>query len=41
MSAFIARLTELRNSFPQLRGQRWLKGRNPDGSYDVLWLTPD
>jgi len=41
MSAFIARLIELRRSFPQLRGQRWLKGRNPDGSFDVLWLTPD
>ncbi len=20
---------------------RWLEGRRPDGSYDVLWLTPD
>jgi glycogen operon protein len=37
---FIARLTELRRHFPQLRAGRWLDGRRSDGSYGVLWLTP-
>ena len=41
MTAFIGQLTQLRKRFPQLQGRRWLDGRRPDGSYDVLWLTPD
>jgi isoamylase len=41
LSPFIARLTELRRRFPQLRARQWLEGRRADGSYDVLWLTPE
>jgi glycogen operon protein len=41
MTAFIGQLAELRKRFPQLQGHRWLDGRRPDGTYDVLWLTPD
>src|SRR6478672_1588846 len=37
---FIGQLTGLRRNFRQLRSQRWLDGRRPDGSYGVLWLTP-
>jgi isoamylase len=33
-------MTEIRKRFPQIRAQRWLDGRRPDGSYGVLWLTP-
>jgi isoamylase len=40
MTALIARLADLRRRFPQLRAQRWLEGRRVDGSYDVLWFTP-
>jgi glycogen operon protein len=41
MSAFIGQLAQLRRRFPQLQGHRWLEGRRPDGTYDVLWLTPE
>jgi isoamylase len=41
MTAFIGELAQLRKRFPQLQGHRWLEGRRPDGTYDVLWLTPD
>jgi glycogen operon protein len=40
MSALVERLTALRGRFPQLRPRRWVEGRRPDGSFDVLWLTP-
>jgi len=40
LTDFIGRMIELRRRFPQLRSQRWLEGRRPDGSYGVLWLTP-
>jgi isoamylase len=41
MTDFIAQLTDLRRRFPQLRPRRWMQGRRPDGSFDVLWLTPE
>jgi isoamylase len=41
MTAFIGQLVQLRKRFPQFQGHRWLEGRRPDGTYDVLWLTPD
>src|SRR5215468_5367256 len=37
---FIGHLTALRRRFPQIRSHRWLDGRQPDGSFGVLWLTP-
>jgi glycogen operon protein len=40
MSGFVARLTTIRRRFPQIRTRRWVVGRRPDGSYDMLWLTP-
>ncbi len=40
MCDLIGRLTELRRRFPQLRPRRFVGGRQPDGSYGVLWLTP-
>jgi glycogen operon protein len=40
MTDLIARLTEIRRQFPQLRPRRWVEGRRRDGSYGVLWLTP-
>jgi glycogen operon protein len=40
LSELIARLTELRRRFPQLRPGRFIGGRKPDGSYGILWLTP-
>jgi len=36
----VARLTTIRRRFPQLRTRRWVDGRRPDGSFGVLWLTP-
>ncbi len=41
MTGLIARLSEIRRRFPQIRTGRWLEGRRPDGSYGVLWLTPE
>jgi len=40
MTQFLARLSELRRRFPQLRPRRWVEGKRPDGSYGALWLTP-
>jgi glycogen operon protein len=40
MTSFVATLAELRRRFPQLRAKRWVHGRRPDGSFGVLWLTP-
>jgi len=40
MTSFVAALTELRRRFPQLRARRWAHGRRADGSFGVLWLTP-
>jgi isoamylase len=41
MTSLIAKLTELRRRFPQLRSLRWMDGRRADGGYDILWLTSD
>jgi isoamylase len=40
LTAFIADLSRLRQSFPQFRARHWLSGARADGSYDVKWLTP-
>jgi len=40
MIDFIGQLTEIRRRFAQLRSHRWLDGRQADGSYGGLWLTP-
>jgi isoamylase len=40
MTALVARLAELRRNFPQLRPRHWVERRRPDGSFGVLWLTP-
>jgi len=41
MTTLIGRLTQLRRRFPQLQGHQWLNGRDPHGSHDIVWLTPD
>lgn len=41
LTDLIGELAELRARFPQIRSQRWLDGRRADGSYGVLWLTPE
>jgi isoamylase len=40
LTDFVGHLTALRRRFAQIRSQRWLDGRRADGSYGVLWLTP-
>ena len=40
MTALVSELGELRRRFPQLRARRWVEGRRADGSFGVLWLTP-
>jgi isoamylase len=40
MTSFVSELAELRRRFPQLRARHWVQGRRPDGSFGVLWLTP-
>jgi isoamylase len=40
MTQLLGRLSELRHRFPQLSPRRWVEGKRPDGSYGVLWLTP-
>jgi glycogen operon protein len=40
VTVFVSELTELRRRFPQLRARRWVEGRRADGSFGVLWLTP-
>jgi glycogen operon protein len=39
-SDLIAQLTDLRRRYPQLHPRHWLVGKKPDGSHDILWLTP-
>jgi glycogen operon protein len=41
MTGFVARLTTIRRRFPQIRAKRWVGGRRADGSYGMLWLTPE
>jgi isoamylase len=40
LTSLIADLTELRRRYPQLRPERWIEGRRRDGSFGVLWFTP-
>ena len=40
MTELIAQLASLRRAYPQLRSRRWVEGRRADGSFGVLWLTP-
>jgi glycogen operon protein len=40
MTELVAQLTSLRRAYPQLRTRRFVEGRRPDGSFGVLWLTP-
>jgi isoamylase len=40
MCELIGQLTGLRRRFPQLRPRHFVGGRQPDGTYGVLWLTP-
>jgi isoamylase len=40
MTSLVMQLSELRRSFPQLRVRNWVEGRRADGSFGVLWLTP-
>jgi glycogen operon protein len=40
MSGLVSRLAKLRQRFSQLRPRHWVEGHRPDGSFDVLWLTP-
>jgi isoamylase len=40
LSELISQLTALRQRYPQLKPRHWLVGTLPDGSHDVLWLTP-
>jgi glycogen operon protein len=41
LTDFIGHMTDLRKRFSQIRSRRWLDGRRADGSYGVLWLTPE
>jgi isoamylase len=38
---FVGRLTELRKRFPQLTPRHWVRGKQADGSFGVVWLRPD
>lgn len=40
LTEFVGLLTSIRRDFAQLRSQEWVDGRRADGSYGVLWLTP-
>jgi isoamylase len=40
ISELVAQLSALRRRFPQLRPRRFVEGRRADGSFGVLWLTP-
>ncbi|MEA2990721.1 MAG: isoamylase [Alphaproteobacteria bacterium] len=40
LTEFVSLLTRLRQQLPQLRAKHWLMGQRPDGSHDVMWLTP-
>jgi glycogen operon protein len=37
---FVGQLTGLRRRYPQLKPRHWLNGKLPDGSRDIVWLTP-
>ncbi len=37
--AFIAKLAEIRNAYPQLRSTAWLTGDSVNGIRDVVWLN--
>jgi glycogen operon protein len=41
LTDFVRRLVDLRRRFPQLRPRHWTDGRREDGSFGVLWLTPN
>ena len=41
MTDFVGRLAGIRKQFPQIRSRQWVTGKKEDGSYGVLWLTPD
>jgi isoamylase len=41
MTGLVAQLSDLRRKFPQLSPRHWVEGRRPDGSFGVLWLTPN
>src|SRR5205807_1470748 len=40
LTGLVAQLTDLRRRFPQLRARHWVEGRRTDGSFGVVWLTP-
>jgi glycogen operon protein len=40
MTELIAQLTGLRRAYAQLRTRRFVDGRRADGTFGVLWLTP-
>jgi glycogen operon protein len=37
---FVGKLSTLRRRYPQLKPRHWLNGKLPDGSRDIVWLTP-
>ena len=41
LSDFVGRLVALRKRFPQLTSRHWVRGKQADGSFGVLWLRPD
>ena len=41
MTDFVGRLAGIRRQFPQIGARQWVVGKKEDGSYGVLWLTPD
>lgn len=41
MTDFVGHMTSLRRRFPQVTARHWVNGKNPDGSFGALWLTPD
>ena len=41
MTDFVGRLTTIRKQFAQIRSRQWIVGKKADGSYGVLWLTPE
>ena len=40
MTDLVARLTQMRQRFPQLKPRHWVEGKRADDTYDVKWLTP-
>lgn len=40
LTGLVGRLAGLRRRFAQLRPRHWVEGRRDDGSFGVLWLTP-